>query len=126
MYASLGIIAMSLSPFPGVAPAPLSSGADTVTGGLTAHAGGGQALATALPSQFNIVTTVATSGDSVILPAVSAGAHCLVRNSGANSTAVWPPTGIRINALAINTSINVAANSTGYFESDGVQWYTIP
>ena len=40
--------------------------------GITARAGGGQALATAMTAQFNSVDTVVTAADSVKLPAPSA------------------------------------------------------
>lgn len=104
-------------------------GVDTVTGALTAHAGGGQASATALPSQFNVITTVATSGDSVALPAGSPGIHVIVRNSGAQPLAVFPVNGgsAAINAQAANTSISVVANTSAYFEAQSAtQWFTIP
>ena len=38
------------------------------TGGLTAFATGGQSGALPLPSAFNVITTVGTAADSVLLP----------------------------------------------------------
>lgn len=123
VYAHLGIIAMSLSQFPGVGMAPGTTSAnDTVTGGITAGAAQGSVV---LTSQMNVVTTVAT-GNGVTLPLAAAGLHCLARNSSANPMSVWPPVGGQINALTVNTAVSVAANTTGNFESDGVQWYTVP
>jgi hypothetical protein len=47
---------------------------------ITARAGGGQALATQLTSELNKVTVVATSGDSVKLPASAPGLTIVVVN----------------------------------------------
>ncbi len=80
---------------------------------LTAHAGGGQGSATALTREINRVTTVATAGDSVVLPAATAGKVVTVVNAAAaNAMDVFPATGEIINALAANTAISVAANKT--------------
>ena len=91
--------------------------ASTASSALTARAGGGQGSATALPSAFNRVTTVATAGDSVKLPAAVAGAMIVVRNGTATSMDVFPQTGQSINALAANTALAVAANTTAFFVS---------
>lgn len=91
----------------------------SVTNGITAFAGGGQASATQLVSAFNRVTTVATAADSVKLPvcaaqnapngsAVGPGVQVWVMNTSANSMNVFPSTGDAINALAANTAIAIA------------------
>lgn len=83
---------------------------------LTAHAGGGQALATALTRQINRVTTVTTAGDSVLLPLAVAGRWVSVINAAAaNAMDVFPQTGEIINALAANAAISVAANKNILF-----------
>jgi hypothetical protein len=88
----------------------------SVTNAITAHAGGGQGSAVALTTDFNRVTTVATAGDSVKLPAATAGSEVRVTNAAAaNAMDVFPATGEVINALAANTAISVAANKTIIF-----------
>jgi hypothetical protein len=103
-------------------------GADTVAPSVTA-AGATQGAAFVLASQFNVVTTVA-AGTGVALPtAPAAGSHCLVRNSGANSLAVYPAsaTGTRINIQAVDAPITVLTNTTAYFEClSATQWFTVP
>jgi hypothetical protein len=100
-------------------------GADTVTGGITA-AGTNQATATVLTGQFNVVTTVA-AGTGVTLPAATIGAHCLVRNSGANALLVYPAGTAAINAQAASAPTTVAVNSTAYFEAQtALLWFTVP
>ena len=47
--------------------------ARSVTAGITAFAGGGQGSATALTTEINQISTCATGGDSVKLPAAAAG-----------------------------------------------------
>lgn len=94
--------------------------------GLTATAGGGQANGLQLNYRKSRVTTVATIADSVKLPKAEAGMEMTVINAGANSMNVFPATGQSINALAANTAIAVAANSSMTFHCavDGT-WNTI-
>jgi len=83
---------------------------------LTAHVGGGQASALALTSDINRVTTVASAGDSVKLPAAVAGRQVTVMNSAAaNAMDCFPQSGEIINALSANTALSIAANKTVIF-----------
>ena len=92
---------------------------------ITAFATGGQTSATALTGEFNNVTTVATAGDSVKLPAAALGKSIKVKNSGAASLAVFPATGDAINALAANLSVNVPVGATTTFRAiDGTTYET--
>lgn len=75
---------------------------------ITAFAGGGQASATALTKDNNRITTCATNGDSVKLPAATAGKRVWVKNSGAATLAIFPASGEAINALAADASISLA------------------
>lgn len=94
-----------------------------VTTGITAHAGGGQGSAVALTTQYNIVSTVATNGDSVKLPTASLGAVYFVQNTGAHTLAVFPNTSGTINGGAANASVNIVAGSQGIFtSSDSTNW----
>jgi hypothetical protein len=87
----------------------------TTATGITARAGGGQADAVPLAAAFNRVTTVATAGDSVRLPAALPGASLTVFNRGAASMNVFPATGQTINALSANTALAVAAGASARF-----------
>jgi hypothetical protein len=114
----------------------MTGGVDTVTGGIAASTTLTQAGATVLTSQFNVVTTAATTTGppyaGVALPtAPIAGGHCLVRNSGANPISVYPAsnpaTNAIINAQAANAPITVVSNTTAYFEcQSATQWFTVP
>lgn len=111
----------------------------STTGSLTALAGGAQA-GTALPSGFNVVSTVTSAGDSVQLPPcnitgpVSAyglgntdGMMVWVTNAAAsNSMNVFPQTGQSINALSANAAYAVAAGKTAAFicSPAGGIWYS--
>lgn len=92
-----------------------SSVAVDVTTDITAHAGGGQGDATLLGAGVNIVSTVATAADSVILPEAVAGQIVTVVNKGASALAVFPPVGGKINALSIDASLSVATSATTRF-----------
>lgn len=81
------------------------------TGGLTAHAGGGQGSALALTTSINRVTTVATAGDSVALPAAAPGLIITVINTGANAMQVYGAGTDTINAVATATGISQIPNS---------------
>ena len=94
--------------------------------GLTAHAGGGQANATAITSQIANFTTVATIADSGVLPKSVAGMRVIVVNSAANSMNVFPASGETINALAANTAFAVAGGKTAeFFCPVAGKWYSI-
>jgi hypothetical protein len=73
--------------------------------GLTAHAGGTQAAALALTSAINNVSTVATAGDSVRLPASAAGMEISITNSGVASMQVYGAGTDTINGVATATGV---------------------
>lgn len=83
--------------------------------GLTAHAGGGQGSATPITTMLSRFTTVATTGDSAILPTSVAGMSIVVINAGASTMAIFPDTGSTINGGSANASVNIAAGKTGTF-----------
>lgn len=96
------------------------------TDGIVAHAGGGQSAATLLTSSLNRVTTVATAGDSILLPWALPGLQLIVTNAAANSCNVFPSTGGQINTLAVNTAFALAGGKTVMFVSmSTAQWYSI-
>lgn len=91
----------------------------TAFNALTALAGGGQAGATQLLQGVNRVTTVATAGDSCVLPFTTdtPGLEVIVINKGAQPMAVFPATGDAINGLAANASVTMPPNSVESFYS---------
>lgn len=80
----------------------------TGTNSIAALAGGGQTGATALSPGYNRVTTVATIGDSVALPAAVVGQTCVVLNASLIGLDVFPFLGEIIDPLAANTAIRLA------------------
>lgn len=93
---------------------------------LTALAGGGQAGATAITAQITRFATVATAGDSSILPASAAGLEITVINAGAASMNVFPATGDKINALSANSAFAIASGKTAtFFCATAGQWHSI-
>lgn len=90
--------------------------------GITAHAGGGQGSATQLTAMMNQITTVATTGDSVVLPASAPGLQIAVINNGANSANVFPPSGSTMNGT-LNASSALSASAVGiYFCFSSTGW----
>jgi hypothetical protein len=93
---------------------------------MTAHAGGGQGSATAISTVMSRFTTVATAGDSSVLPASKPGMTLTVINAGAASMNVFPATGEQINALGANGAFAVAAGKTCQFYCTVAgQWHTL-
>lgn len=78
---------------------------------ITAFAGGGQASATLLVSELNRVTTVATAGDSVKLPAAVVGLTIFVVNKGANQCQVYGLGSDVIDDQAAASGISQMVNS---------------
>lgn len=93
---------------------------------ITATAGGGQGPAFQITTSIARVTTVATTADSVKLPASVAGLTIAILNSGANSLNIFPAQGDAINALGVNAAFALAAaGSTTYFICyTAGQWFT--
>ncbi len=109
-----------------IGTSPRLASSSTTANALTAHAGGGQSGATAITAAFSRFTTVATAGDSAVLPPSVAGVSAHVRNDGANSMNVFPngSTDV-INALGSATAFAVAAGkSCDFFCCAAGQWST--
>jgi len=81
----------------------------SVNTALTALAGGAQA-GTALTADINVVTTVATAGDSVQLPVAVSGMEIRVINRTVTSLNVFGQTGDGINGGGANVAYAVAGN----------------
>lgn len=95
------------------------------TASVTAFAGGGQASATALTSDVNFVTTVATAGDSVKLPTAALGKKIVVVNNGAEALNVYPASGAAIDALGTNAPYSINPGTTQTFLGrSSTAWYS--
>ena len=99
----------------------------TSSSGITAFAGGGQASATQLTTVVSWVSTVASTGDSVKLPAGTAGQIEIVADAGAACMAVFPTgtasTGDQINNLGFGVSIKVCPGQSVVFANfGGTKW----
>lgn len=110
------------------APSFISTGLNVVSNisAVTAHAGGGQASATALTKAINRVNVVATAGDSVKLPAGTVGYSVVVINMGANALDCFPASGGAINSLPNDTALSIAVGSTvQFFCAVNLKWNAI-
>ncbi|HEY6349612.1 MAG TPA: hypothetical protein VI636_09405 [Candidatus Angelobacter sp.] len=94
---------------------------------IVAHAGGGQGSATALTSVINRITTVASAGDSVLLPAAQGGMQIAISNATAtNSMNVFPNGADQINALGASAAFALAAGKTAtFYAAKAGQWHAV-
>ncbi len=84
---------------------------------LTAFATGGQGGATVLINSYNVITTVATTGDSVRLQTNHfAGTVVYIKNDGANACDVFPAAGDNLGA-GIDTAVSLGAGQSMSFIS---------
>lgn len=84
----------------------------SVTNGITAYAGGGQANAVALTSDINEVSVCASGGDSTKLPAALVGMEIVVINHGAAAMDLFPISGDFINEAAVDVATSIAIDAT--------------
>ena len=95
---------------------------------VTAFAGGGQGSAVILGSSYNILTTVATTGDSVKLPILFLGNDpctiIFIKNDGANAADVFPGSGDDLGA-GVDTAVSLpAGESVSYIATVGSSTWT--
>ena len=87
-------------------------------------AGTNQGTATALTSDYNVITTAA-SGTGVVLPTATVGRLVNVVNKGLNAVAIYPAGTAQIDALGASASISLPVNGMMFFEaSTTTQWYS--
>ena len=102
-----------------------------VSAGLTAHAGGGQASGLLLNHTYSRFNTVATAGDSALLPPVSTGnignaaINLIVHNNSATSMNIFPAVGEAINALGANAAYALAGGKTATLTGTGGLWSAV-
>lgn len=78
--------------------------------GLTAHAGGTKAAALQLTASFNVLGTVATNADSVLLPTDrQVGDEIIIVNDGAANAQVFGAGNDTIDAVATATGVVLTA-----------------
>ncbi len=105
--------------------ASIVAGGFTATDSITALAGGAKP-GTLLTSVVNRVSIAVTAGDSVSLPASSAGLICVIVNDVARSIQVYGLASDTINDVATATGIPVAATSMAVlFCPVAGKWYSI-
>jgi hypothetical protein len=92
---------------------------------LTAHAGGTQAAALQLAATINNVTTVASAGDSVKLPASAGGLAITIMNNGASSMQVFGAGTDTIDSVATATGVSQGIGViTTYYCTAAGNWLT--
>lgn len=126
--ANNGVLVTSGAGVPSISstlPAALSiPGALISTSPTVSAAGTTQGTATALTSDYNVITTAA-SGTGVVLQTAAAGKTVIVVNKGANVLLVYPATGAAIDALGANVGISVPVSGWIEFNaSSTTQWYS--
>lgn len=125
--ASTGAITLTI-PSTFIAPgsvAVTTSLSQSITNAVSA-AGSTQGTATALTTDFNVVTTVSAS-QGVALPTAATpfGRTVTIVNRGANPLSVYPATGAAIDGAAANAAVVVPVNAeVSFFSSSATQWYT--
>jgi hypothetical protein len=81
--------------------------------GLIAHAGGGQSGGFPITTKISDFGTVATTGDSALLPGNAGGvSDLIVMNHGSNSMNIFPALGEQIDSLGTNAAYALAAGKT--------------
>ena len=92
---------------------------------VTAHAGGGKTDASPLGAGVNVISTVATTADSVLLPAAENGQVITVINDGANAAQVFAEGTATINGVSNATGISQAAGTVYEYWLGNNDWKTI-
>lgn len=97
-----------------------------VQDGLTALAGGASTTTIVCDEGINVVDTVATAGDSVILPAsIGQYGEIVVANVTAAALDIFPNSGATINGNTADANVGIAAHATAVFTqigTDGLTW----
>jgi len=104
------------------------AGATTTSFTEAAAAGSTQANATALSATVdNFLISAADATKGVKLPAASEGRRVFLKNDANAVLKVYPVTGGKINALADNASLDMAANTAAIFVGvSATRWVTCP
>ena len=95
---------------------PLAAAICQDVGTSLSAAGTTQGTATELVSADSELTTVGAGAGVVLSSKLAAGDSQTVFNAGANAVKVYPPSGMKINALAANAPMLLAPNTGCYFK----------
>lgn len=79
-------------------------------------AGTTQGTATELTAADSEVTTVASGAGVVLSSQIAPGDEQTVFNAGANALKIYPPSGMKINALTANVPMTLATNTAIFFK----------
>jgi hypothetical protein len=85
----------------------------------TTHTQGG---ATLLTATLNYIDTITANNDAVKLPPAFNGARCLIFNPSGYSVAVWPSSGDKINALAVDVAATLGTTRGITFHGFAGHW----
>lgn len=92
-----------------------------------AAAGANQGNAAAIPSAGIVTVTAADAAKGVRLPTATAGRVIILKNVDNAVLKVYPATGGKINVLADNASLDMAARTaTVLFATSATQWFSLP
>ena len=97
-------------------PIPLAEAICKDVATALSAAGTTQGTATRLTAADNELTTVAAGAGVALASALASGDSQTVFNAGANAVKVYPPSGMRINALAANAPMTLATNTGVIFK----------
>lgn len=100
------------------------AGGASVNTAITA-AGTTQATATALTSDYNVVTTVTSTAYGVKLPTAIPGNSVYIVNNGTNTLQVYPASGGSIDGLGVNASYDIQIGGAMEFKASSLtQWFS--
>ena len=97
-------------------PLPLQLAICKDTATSVSAAGTTQGTATELTAACSEVTTVASGAGVALSSKLAAGDEQSVFNAGANALRIYPPSGMKINALASNAAMLLATNTGCLFK----------
>ena len=92
-------------------PSPVATALCKDTAAGLSAAGTTQGTATELTASANELTTVGAGAGVALASALAAGDSQAVFNAGANAVKVYPPSGMKVNALATNAPMLLATNT---------------
>ena len=87
-------------------------------------AGSSQGTGTALTKEINIVSTVSSGANGVVLPTAVAGMVISVTNTTANAMIIYPAFGGQINSLGTNAGFSMGTTTIQFIAPTTTQWYT--
>ncbi len=83
---------------------------------LVVATGSGQSTARELTASDNEITVAATGAGVVLSSKIAPGDTQFVYNGAATAFFVYPPSGMRINALATNVGVTLAADTSCFYK----------